>query len=126
MTSFGRMDWQATDKLKLFYRYTYNINSNVVPYIPNTFQPFLNRDHAQDHLAGFDLTTGKFTHSFRFEFLRFANDVSDAVAGSGISIPRRESNSPSAAIPFCLTARRGPLLLRDQLPGAPGHPAARP
>ena len=71
--AFGRLDWQATDKLKVFYRYTYNINSNVVPYIPDTFQPFLNRDHAQDHLAGFDLTTGKFTHSFRFEFLRFAN-----------------------------------------------------
>ena len=82
--AFGRLDWQATDKLKVFYRYTYNINSNVVPYIPDTFQPFLNRDHAQDHLAGFDLTTGKFTHSFRFEFLRFANAISDAVAGSGI------------------------------------------
>ena len=36
-TSFGRMDWQATDKLKVFYRYTYNINSNVVPYIPEHF-----------------------------------------------------------------------------------------
>ena len=34
------MDWQATDKLKAFYRYTYNINSNVVPFIPNTFSPF--------------------------------------------------------------------------------------
>ena len=37
---FGRMDWQATDKLKVFYRYTYNINSNVVPFIPDTFSAF--------------------------------------------------------------------------------------
>lgn len=79
--AFGRVDWQATDKLKAFYRYTYNINSNVVPFIANTFSPFLNRSHAQDHLAGFDLTTGKFTHSFRFEFLRFANQISGATAG---------------------------------------------
>jgi hypothetical protein len=85
--AFGRMDWQATNNLKVFYRYTYNINSNVVPFIPNTFQPFLNRDHSQDHLAGFDLTTGKFTHSFRFEFLRFANAISDAVSGTGIYDP---------------------------------------
>jgi hypothetical protein len=85
--AFGRLDWQATEKMKLFYRYTYNINSNVVPFIPNTFQPFLNRDNSQDHLVGMDWTTGNFTHSFRFEFLRFGNALSDAVAGSGIFNP---------------------------------------
>jgi hypothetical protein len=105
---FGRMDWQATDKLKVFYRYTYNINSNVVPYIPDTFQPFLNRDHAQDHLAGFDLTTGKFTHSFRFEFLRFANAIADAVAGSSISDPAPGIELAIGGDPFCLTAGADP------------------
>ncbi len=106
---FGRLDWQATDKLKVFYRYTYNINSDVVPYIPNTFSPFENRNHAQDHLTGFDLTTGKFTHSFRFEFLRFANQIGDAVAGSGIFDP-----APGVAVaiggdPMCLTAGADPF-----------------
>ena len=97
---FGRMDWQATDKLKVFYRYTYNINSNVVPFIPNTFSPFLNRDHAQDHLVGFDLTTRKFTHSFRFEFLRFANQISSATAGYD---PEPGLELAFGADPFCLT-----------------------
>ena len=106
---FGRMDWQATDKLKIFYRYTYNINSNSVPYIPDTFQPFLNRDHAQDHLAGFDLTTGNFTHSFRFEFLRFANAISDAVTGTSIFDPAPGIELAIGGDPFCLTAGADPF-----------------
>ena len=107
--AFGRLDYQVTDKLKAFYRFTYNINSNVVPYIPDTFQPFLNRDHTQDHLAGFDLTTGKFTHSFRFEFLRFANAISDAVPGSGIFDPAPGVELAIGGDPFCLTAGADPF-----------------
>lgn len=101
--ALGRLDWQATEKLKVLYRFTYNINSNVVPFIPNSYQPFLNRDHAQDHLAGFDLTTGKFTHSFRFEFLRFANAISDAVSGTSIFDPAPGAEVAIGGDPFCLT-----------------------
>jgi hypothetical protein len=79
--AFGRLDWQATKILKLFYRYTYNENSNVVPFIPNTFSPFKNFDHAQDHLGGVDWVTGNFTHSFRVEFLTFANHITGATEG---------------------------------------------
>jgi hypothetical protein len=107
--ALGRLDWQATNNLKVFYRFTYNINSNVVPYIPDTFQPFLNRDHAQDHLAGIDWVTGKFTHSFRFEFLRFANQISDAVAGSGIFNPAPGVELAIGGDPFCLTAGADPF-----------------
>jgi hypothetical protein len=114
---FGRMDWQATDKLKVFYRYTYNINSNVVPFIPDTFSPFENRDHAQDHLAGFDLTTGKFTHSFRFEFLRFANQISGATAGYD---PAPGLEVAIGGDPYCLTGGAdvfcsGPNFLAPQI-----------
>jgi hypothetical protein len=98
--AFARLDWQATNNIKVFYRYTYNINSNVVPFILNTFSPFLNRDHAQDHLAGLDMTTGKFTHSFRFEFLRFANQISGATAGYD---PEPGLELAFGADPFCLT-----------------------
>jgi hypothetical protein len=106
---FGRMDYQVTDKLKVFYRYTYNINSDELPYIPDTYQPFLNKDHAQDHLAGFDLTTGKFTHSFRFEFLRFANSIADAVQGSGIYDPAPGVELAIGGDPFCLTSGLDPI-----------------
>jgi len=99
--AFARMDYQVTSNMKAFYRYTYNINSNVVPFILNTFSPFLNRDHAQDHLAGLDWTTGKFTHSFRFEFLRFANAIADASAG--IFDPAPGIELAIGGDPFCLT-----------------------
>ena len=101
--AFARMDYQVSSNMKAFYRYTYNINSNVVPFILNTFSPFLNRDHAQDHLVGLDWTTGKFTHSFRFEFLRFANQISDAVSGTGIYDPAPGIELAIGADPFCLT-----------------------
>jgi hypothetical protein len=101
--AFGRMDWQATNNLKLFYRYTYNINSNVVPFILDTFSPFLNRNHAQDHLAGADWNTGNFTHSFRFGYLRFANQITDAVAGSGIFNPAPGIELAIGGDAFCLT-----------------------
>jgi hypothetical protein len=107
--AFARMDWQATNNIKVFYRFDYNINSNVVPYIPDTFQPFLNRDHTQDHLAGVDWTTGKFTHSFRFEFLRFSNAISDAVAGSGIFNPAPGVELAIGGDPFCLTGGADPF-----------------
>ena len=114
---FGRLDYQVNDKLKAFYRYTYNINSNVVPFIPDTFSPFLNRDHAQDHLAGFDLTTGKFTHSFRFEFLRFANQISGATASYD---PAPNLEVAIGGDPFCLTGGAdvfcsGPSFLAPQI-----------
>ena len=111
------MDWQASDKLKVFYRYTYNINSNDLPYILNTFYPFLNRDHAQDHLAGFDMTTGRFTHSFRFEFLRFANQITGATAGED---PAPGLELAIGSDPFCLTGGAdvfcsGPRFLAPQV-----------
>ena len=98
---FARLDYQVNSNIKTFYRYTYNINSNVVPFILNTFSPFLNRDHAQDHLVGVDWTTGKFTHSFRFEFLRFANQISDA--STGIFDPAPGIELAIGGDPFCLT-----------------------
>ena len=105
--AFARMDYQLSSNMKAFYRYTYNINSNVVPFILNTFSPFLNRDHTQDHLVGVDWTTGKFTHSFRFEFLRFANQISDASAG--IYDPAPGIELAIGSDPFCLTGGADPF-----------------
>ena len=55
------------------------------------------------------MTTGKFTHSFRFEFLRFANAIADAVAGSGIYDPAPGIELAIGGDPFCLTAGADPF-----------------
>lgn len=101
----GRLDWQINSNVHAFYRYTYNINSDVVPFIPNTFSPFLNRNHAQDHVVGLDFNTGTMTHhQIRFGYLRFANQITDAVSGSGIFNPAPGVELGIGGDPFCLTA----------------------
>lgn len=100
----GRLDWQIKPTVHAFFRYTYDINSDVVPFIPNTLSPFLNRDHTPDYVAGADLTTGTFTHQFRYAYLRFANQITDAVAATGIFNPAPGLELGFGGDPFCLTA----------------------
>jgi hypothetical protein len=100
----GRLDWQIKPNIHAFYRYTYNINSDVVPFIPNTFSPFLNRNHAQDHVAGIDINTATFTNQIRYGYLRFANQITDATTGSGIYDPAPGLEIGIGGDPFCLTA----------------------
>jgi hypothetical protein len=100
--ALGRLDWEIKPSVRAFYRFTYNIHSDQVPYIPNTYQPFLNRDHTQDHAAGIDFNTGAFTHSIRFGFLRFANEI-DVVTDRSLVNPAPNIELAIGADPYCLT-----------------------
>src|SRR5262249_10371749 len=78
-------------------------NRTVKGVIPNNFQPFANADNTPVHAAGFDFSTGGFTHSIRFGYTKFRNGINDAVLGSNVFDP-----APGIAIeiggdPFCLT-----------------------
>src|SRR5580700_4996350 len=84
--TIGRVDWQA-NRFKVFYRFTYDQNKSVLPFIPNSFQPFANEDHARDHVVGVDFNFGSFTNSVRFGYTKFENGIKDAVAGSSIFDP---------------------------------------
>jgi hypothetical protein len=100
----GRVDWQLKPNWKLFYRFSYEQNSVVRGFIPNTFTPFKNVDHTPVHAAGFDFNTGSFSHGVRFGYTKFRNGIADAVLGSGITDP-----APGIAIAiggdiFCLNA----------------------
>ena len=83
----GRLDWTISTNWRSFFRYLYNRNTNVSAYTANSYSPFANEDNTPDYAAGLDGTTGKFTHSFRFGFLHFANAIADAVSGSNITNP---------------------------------------
>ena len=100
--ALGRLDWQVKPSVRAFYRFTYNIHSDQVPFIPNTYQPFFNRDHTQDHAAGIDFNTGTFTHSVRFGFLRFANEI-DVVTDHSLVNPAPNIELAIGADPFCIT-----------------------
>jgi len=83
----GKLDWQARQNVKLFYRFSFEQNSVVRGFIPNTFTPFKNVDHTPVHAAGVDFNTGRFSHNIRFGYTKFKNGIVDAVLGTGITDP---------------------------------------
>jgi hypothetical protein len=79
----GRVDFQATKSLHLFYRYDYFTNYLIPSFGGPSFSFFANKDITKEHVVGGDWTSGAWTHSFRFEYLKFQNQIADAVRGSG-------------------------------------------
>ena len=101
--TIGRIDWQP-GKYKVFYRFTYDQNKSVLPFIPNSFQPFANVDHARGHVVGVDFSTGTYSHSIRFGYTKFENGIADAVNGSSIFNPAPGIELAIGGDPNCLTA----------------------
>jgi hypothetical protein len=101
--TIGRVDWQP-GKYKVFYRFTYDQNTSVLPFIPNSFQPFANQNHARGHVAGVDFSTGTFAHSVRFGYTKFENGIADAVTGTSIFNPAPGIELAIGGDPNCLTA----------------------
>ncbi len=82
----GKLDWNASN-YKVFYRFSFDQNRSVQPTVPNSFQPFDTVNHAPVHAVGVDFNTGSFTHSVRFEYMKFRNALGDAVTGASIFNP---------------------------------------
>jgi hypothetical protein len=106
--TIGRVDWQV-NRYKVFYRFTYDQNKSVLPFIPNSFQPFANVDHARDHVVGVDFNFGSLTNSVRFGYTKFENGIKDAVTGSSIFDPAPGIELAIGADAFCLTAGADPF-----------------
>jgi Carboxypeptidase regulatory-like domain len=80
----GRLDYKLKPNASLFYRFSYEQNTSIRPFlVSNTYQPFANNDHTPVHVAGFDYTQGRFTHSFRFGYTKFHNQIVDGTVQAG-------------------------------------------
>jgi len=99
----GRIDYQL-GRYKIFYRFAYDQNKSVLPFIPNSFQPFANVDHDRNHVVGVDFNTGRYTHSIRLGYSKFQNGIADAVTGSTIFNPAPGLELAIGGDPNCLTA----------------------
>lgn len=115
----GRLDWQIKSNWRAFYRWTYDQNNNVSAFIPNTFQPFRNRDNTPVQAAGLDFSTGTFTHSVRFGYTRFNNAIADATAGTSIFNPAPQISLAIGSSTSCLAGGAdafcsGPNILAPQ------------
>jgi Carboxypeptidase regulatory-like domain len=90
----GKLDYQATKSLHIFSRFSYFSNYLVPSFGTPSYQFFANKDITRDTVVGADWTTGSFTHSIRFQYLKFQNQIADAVRGSG---------APFADFPVAMT-----------------------
>jgi hypothetical protein len=99
----GRLDWQINNRFKFFYRFSFDQNRSVLAIIPNSFQPFANNNHTPVHAFGLDFNTGGFTHSIRFGYTKFRNQIADAVGGSPIFNPAPNLELAIGSDPTCLT-----------------------
>jgi hypothetical protein len=80
----GKLDWQATKAMHVFGRFSYFQNLAQDGFGgASSFSFFNNRDRTKSAVVGSDFNTGSFTHSIRFEYLKFVNVLGDAVTGSG-------------------------------------------
>jgi len=78
----GRLDWNIRTSARMFYRFNFDQNSQIRPFgSASSLQGFKNVDHTPSHALGLDFNTGLFTHSVRFEYLRFHNAIQDGTSG---------------------------------------------
>jgi carboxypeptidase family protein len=110
--AIGRLDYNGPHGLRMFYYFSYFKNKGIgtldVFGGTSSYQIFKNVDQTRQHVVGAEFTTGSYTHSFRFSYLKFQNNIFDAAAGSGL---------PLANFPVSITLgtlATGPNLLAPQ------------
>jgi len=82
-STLGKLDWQATKSIHAFARFSFWQASDVGNFGgAANYSVYDNRDRTKNVAGGVDFNTGSFTHSFRAEYLKFVNVISDAVQGS--------------------------------------------
>jgi len=82
----GKLDWQATKDVHVFYRFTYNWNKSEANFNYD-YQVYSNRDNTPSHAVGVDWSKGSWSHSIRFGYLKFHNLIGDATQGASFFNP---------------------------------------
>jgi hypothetical protein len=86
----GKLDWQATKNIHVFYKFAYDWNSSSSS-ASTGFSYYENRDYAPTHAIGIDINHGNWSHSIRLGYLKFHNLIVDDT-----------SSQPAAINPFPL------------------------
>ncbi len=107
----GKLDYTITKNIKAFGRFSFWQASDVGNFGgAANYSVYDNKDRTKTLAGGVDFNEGSFTHSFRAEYLKFVNVISDAVQGS---------NLPFAFVPNEIALngtgfQSGPTLLAPQ------------
>jgi len=100
----GRLDYAAPHNLKLFFRYSYSQINADGTFFSDSLQVYQSKNYSRNFVGGADFTTGQWTHSFRLSYLKFQNEIVDAVIGSGLPL----SDFPGMGQYVNLTVVNGP------------------
>src|SRR5216684_4495835 len=76
----GKLDWNATKDIHIFYRFTYNWNISESNF-GYDYSVYSNKDNAPSHAVGLDWNKGSWSHSIRAGYLKFHNQIAGATAG---------------------------------------------
>ncbi len=81
----GKVDYQLPHGAHAFYRFSYFKNLLGATF-GFGYSLYDNMDITRNHVVGLDFNTGSFTHSIRFSYLKFQNQIVDATTGNS-SLP---------------------------------------
>ena len=81
----AKADYQLTQSAHAFYRFTYFSNS-LLANGGLGFSVYENKDITRAHMIGMDFNSGNFTHTLRFQYLKFSNQIVDATVGSTLPL----------------------------------------
>jgi hypothetical protein len=79
----GRLDWQATPSIRVFYKFTYDWNYSNSNAFAGGYSIYSNKDNTPSHAAGVDWNVGSLSNSFRVGYLKFHNIIG---GGTGTAI----------------------------------------
>ena len=81
----AKADYQLTQSAHAFYRFSYFKNS-LLANAGLGFSVYDNKNITRSHVIGVDFNTGNFSHSIRFEYLKFQNQIVDATVSSSLPL----------------------------------------
>ncbi|MGA2388566.1 MAG: carboxypeptidase-like regulatory domain-containing protein [Candidatus Sulfotelmatobacter sp.] len=106
----GKLDWQATRNIHVFYKFAYDWNSSTSS-ASTGFSYYENRDYTPSQAVGIDINHGNWSHSIRLGYLKFRNGI----IGDTNAQPNSINPFPLAEIQFNDTSLyTGPNYLAPQ------------
>jgi hypothetical protein len=88
--ALNRLDWSVKNNLKVFYLHNYNDDLSFGGSIRS---PFTNGDWTNTHVVGANMGGSRFTHSFRFGYVNFNNQINSSEL-SGFEFPKTPQGIP--------------------------------
>jgi hypothetical protein len=89
----GRVDWNVKSSIRMFYRFNHSWDVSTGG---SAQSPFQNLDWTNIHAIGADITQTRLTHSFRFGYVNFNNNITSQ------ELSQFKFNVASNGIPYFL------------------------